>query len=283
MASNDSNPIAASQPKMSDSSKLTPPKFLASKEVMSKDDFDQRQTKSVSASITLDLGLSKDSKDILAVILTSRGSPENNRSLFAVDDSYNHENDPVTKCEEDKLTELSQQITLPALVGISDFDQSISGSIIAFRLPSRSNSSGLSGFTFSAGNLYRNIDSHYAGELLPNKVVARNVVGLKHNCISREDRECLDTTKGSFSIVIRSNRRAVNTLITDIVTNLPSVTLARGIELNRYEKAAKNKPVNRTLRNLKNYDFSSPTSSSSSSTATDARGMAAVGLLMVQV
>ena len=279
MASSGNNPMAASQPKMSVSSKASPAKSVASKEVMSKDEFDQRQTKSVCALITLDLGLSPDSMDTLAVILSDRESPETNRSMFAVDDSYNHESVPVVKVEEDKLTELSQQITLPALVGISDFDQSTSGSIIVFRLPSRKNPSGLSCFTFRAANLFQNTDSYYAGELLPNKVVARKVVGFTHNCFSSEDMECLDTTKGSFSIVIRSNRRAVNTLIADIVTKLPSVTLACGIELYRYEKTAKNKAANSMLRNLNNSDFSSPTSSSSSSTATDARKMAAVGLL----
>ena len=156
MASSGNNPMAASQPKMSVSSKASPAKSVASKEVMSKDEFDQRQTKSVSALITLDLGLSPDSMDTLAVILSDRESPETNRSMFAVDDSYNHESVPVVKVEEDKLTELSQQITLPALVGISDFDQSTSGSIIVFRLPSRKNPSGLSCFTFRAANLFQN-------------------------------------------------------------------------------------------------------------------------------
>jgi hypothetical protein len=280
MASNDSNPSAASQPKMLGSSIPTPPKeFVASKEVMTKDEYDFCQTKSVNASITLDLQLPRGSRENLAGILSDRTSPENNRSLFSVDKSYNHESDRVQKGEEDKFTKSFHEHYLPALVGIADFDQSISGTILVFRLLSRTNPSGLSCFTFKAANLFRNIDSHYAGELLPNKVAARKAVKLRHNCFTIEDMECLDTTKGSFSIVFRTNRRAVDTLITDIVKNLPSTNLARGIELFRYEKAAKKKAVNSTLHNLNQSDFSSPTSSSFSSSAPDSGGLAATRLL----
>jgi hypothetical protein len=197
--------------------------------------------KRANACITLELELNEKSPDSLLEKLLKSDllNPYTNRSLFAMEHSYDHEHGVKEYVEDDVVFPKDfQHNNLKDIVG-TDFRQEISGYIIPFRLPSRSNKSGVSVWSFHEGHFIESLDSYYAGLFEP-EIIRSEDFSFADKLFSPDDITNLhlnpakSSTK-SFSLYFRSTRRGVNTLEMDIVKNLPSVIRAKGVELVSYE------------------------------------------------
>jgi len=227
---------ASPQPKVPDLSESVHSKASPSKDVISRKDYEQNQILRSNADITLNLELGADSSDSLFEIIHSRLSVSKNRSLFGIEDAYDHDIGATKVVKVDTFLPGQHHYNFHDKVGIKDFNQHTSGFIVVFRLPSRKNGTGIYSLSFSEGHLFRKTGvSYYAALFRPN-LVEPDGFSSTNDLFSSDDLKYLNctSTATTYSILLRSTRRAVNTLKIDIAKTLPSVVIAKGIELVTY-------------------------------------------------
>jgi len=211
-------------------------KASPSKDVLSRQEYEQNQILRAVADITLNLELGADSSDDLFEIIHSRINVSKNCSLFGTEDSYDHDIGATKEVKVDTFFPGLHHYNFHDKVGIKDFDQDNSGFILVFRLPSRKNKTGIFSLSFSKGQLFRKTGDSYYAALFRPILVQSDDFSLTNDLFSSDDLENLNCTSTSttYSILLRSTRRAVNTLKIDIAKTLPSVVNAKGIELVTY-------------------------------------------------